>query len=247
MTPPLKKKSGTSMVEPSGNVSDQEDVIPFPGRKFYNLNNDCYVISVMNFIMSSEKFREGIIENLCQCTLCKNLRIFLGDPTTIHRTKLVKDWGAILNPTIFGGVNLNKQQDVEEFLTFLIENCENLKKKTRFETQSLRKCENGSCLHESEGPIQKNRTIMTCHMNTGGDGVNITEDMVSSNVSINYMICEKCNLIQKKRDQDMKLEKFFQLYHQNFFLCLQKDFNTINCWGRDRKLEILFIHLPPSF
>ena len=105
----IQKTSRAAGVEPSDYGYYQEIVTPFIGRRFHNNRNDCYVNSVMNFIMSSEELRKGIIENLCQCTLCNNLRIFLGDSRTVHLTDSVKNLGARLNPLVFGGTHLNKQ------------------------------------------------------------------------------------------------------------------------------------------
>ena len=106
---------------------------------------------------------------------------------------------ATLNCQTFGDDNFNKQQDVEECLTTFISNCKNLKQLTKFETFKKRKCNNKDCLYESDGPIEWERTTLACEMNTIENALNITEEMVNNNKSIDFMICDECKLMIREK------------------------------------------------
>jgi len=181
----------------------------FLGRKLLNIRNDCYINSIVNLVLSSERIRNDVIGKQCDCPFCQHLLDFLKNSNKSHNARLLKTLMGRLNPATFGGDNLNKQQDVEECLTILINNCTILKKLTTFETFKKRKCMNENCMFKSEGSHERNRTIFSCHMNTAENDINIIEDMVNSNTSIDFMICSKCKLMTKEEGSRHEAKEVF--------------------------------------
>ena len=216
-----------------------EEKIPFLGRKFLNKDNDCYVNSIMNFLMSSEEITNGVKEKVCKCTLCKNLAIFLDEPSKEHSSKQLKTYIAGLNPdtaVVFGGENLTKQQDAEEFLNHLIEKCGNLRGKTKFNTFKLRKCMNENCHYESDGSFEDNRTILTCHFNLEENALNITEEMVNNNESNNTMICENCKLMTEATGSRHEVKELFSSLPPKVFIMSVKRFVYDQLSNQGRKI-----------
>ena len=246
MSAPRKQNSSNEKEEASRKPNISNENLPerscqveasvFLGRKFKNPANDCYVNSVVNLVLSSEAVRQGVIDEVCQCTLCEKLRVFLNDASKSHNARALKMWVANFNPAIFGGDNLNRQQDAEEFLSYLITNCRNLNEKTTFETVKLRKCNNENCLHESRGPLEKNRKILSCHMNTAENDLNITEDMVNSSMSIDYMICQNCKLMARETGSSHETKEVFSSLPSKVFIMSVKRFEYDQLYGQGRKI-----------
>merc|ERR1712001_198675 len=86
----------------------------------------------------------------------------------------------------------NEQQDAEEFLGVLIENCKNLKSLTSFETITTRTCMN--CLHQTPGGEELNRTLLSCPIVMEENAVNSTAEMIRKSSSTLRKICSSSKI-----------------------------------------------------
>ena len=104
--------------------------------------------------MALDKYREKLNEGSCQCELCKFL--ISNDLDAIN----LRIWASQFNPTF--SVH-GRQEDAEEFLRILIDNCTSLSNLAHFNTKEKHICT--VCKKVSYGFEELNRDVKSCCIN----------------------------------------------------------------------------------
>ena len=132
------------------------ELASIPGRKFENVigNNICYINSVLNGLLALDKYRMKLNEGTCECPLCSFLI-----STDLNAIDL-RIWASQFNPTF---TVHGRQEDAEEFLRVLIDNCSSLSNLAHFDTKEKHTCT--VCQYVSSGADELNRDIKSCQIN----------------------------------------------------------------------------------
>ena len=135
----------------------------FPGLKLQNTENNCYLNSDINLLLSSKIYAE----NQCKsaCVLCQFMQILrTKDKKETHSAIRLKTYIAKSHPQFSGST----QEDPSEFLAALISRCKSLQKLTATAKQLSYKCQ--KCQHTSiamSGAGQEESGILNASINEG--------------------------------------------------------------------------------
>jgi hypothetical protein len=170
----------------------QNNLQAFTGIKFVNEDgqNKCYLNTCLNAILSSDTVRKAVRDysGQCQCKLCKYLLFILDNQSLIHDAKDIRTWSHMRDQ--FGSLD---QQDIDEFLCALIDECKVLKELIQFDTITRRICNN--CQSVSYDQTVENQTTLKCAIYNQENALNNTPNMVDVKMSSNFnKKCDNCEL-----------------------------------------------------
>ena len=137
-----KNQEQATEANPSTESTTNHPVGTFLGVKYENESgtssqNACFRNGILNALLAIEAYRRRALESSgCQCLLCKHCKNVLNNLDSVHNNAELRIMASRLNNEF----KTLEQQDAQEFLGVLIEQCTNLQELLFFSTQEIHTC-----------------------------------------------------------------------------------------------------------